>query len=405
MNGRVLPICALLCAGSSIAALADEQAALRSLPPSNASRFELTGRVWPERVDQPHICLWKDDALAAVSITIDDNTAPDHAWWLEQSQRYDFAATWFVITSLVNDERPGYHGSWEAFRQLHQAGHDIQSHTITHVSPNRGFDPDDPAKNLDVEYGTSRKIIEQHVPGQRVLTLAFPGGSYQRDHTDPALAAEYYVAARGTAGQINPANRVDYRQTSSIGNGLYVEDPEQARNQLVNLIDPQKAYRPFQYRGWYVTHFHRVNDADKPRLSKAFAFLKENRTDIWTGLFREVALYGQERDTAKVVVGKVDDQEIRFRLTDDMLDDWYDFPLTIKFRLPSNWTRVQAVRGDRSVPVSVVERNGDVYALVQAVPDRGEVILQPNFQHSSIKPCCPVRGISTPVREAFRSFP
>ena len=382
MNSRRSLICILLGVGNALAGFAGEPTDPRSLPPCTSPRFEVTDRVWPERVDQPHVCLWKDDALAAVSITIDDNTAPDHAWWLEQSGRYDFQATWFVITSLVDDERPGYHGSWEDFRELHRGGHDIQSHTITHVSPNRGFDPNDPARNLDVEYGTSRKIIEQHVPGQRVLTLAFPGGLYQRDHTDPALAAKYYIAARGTVGHINAANRVDYRQTCSVGNGLHVDD---TRNSLVALIDLRESYRPFQYRGWYVTHFHRVRDADKQRLGEAFAFLKENRSDIWTGLFREVALYGQERDTAKVAVTKADDRGIRFGLTDDMFDGWYDFPLTIKIRIPKTWARIQAVQREKSVPVSIVKHKGDSYALVQAVPDRGEVILQSNLNEAALK--------------------
>jgi hypothetical protein len=375
MNSKQLCMGILVLAGNVIVGLADAQTEFRSLPPCSSPRCEVTDRVWPKRVDEPHVCLWKDDALAAVSITIDDNTAPDHGWWLEQSQRYHFQATWFVITSLVNDERPGYHGDWEAFRKLHRAGHDVQSHTITHVSPNRGFDPNDPARNLHVEYGNSRGIIEQHVPGQRVLTLAFPGGPYQRDHTDPTLAAKYYIAARGGVGHINAANRVNYRQTCSVGNGLHVDG---TRNSLVNLIDRQEAYRPFQYRGWYVTHFHRVKDIDKPRLSEAFAFLQKHRSDIWTGLFREVAQYGQERDTAQVAVTKVDGREIRFTLTDSMCDDSFDFPLTVKIRIPKTWAQLQAIHGRRSVPVSLVEHEGNNYALVQAVPDRGEVILQPS---------------------------
>ncbi len=373
MNATRLLSCMLLGVGNAVIGFANEPTDLKSLPPCDALRFEVADRVWPKQVGVPHVCLWAGDALAAVSITIDDNTAPDHAWWLDQSRRYGFQATWFVITSLVNDARPGYHGNWAAFRKLHGAGHDIQSHTITHVSPNRGFDPNDPAKNLDVEYGMSREIIERHVPGQRVLTLAYPGGSYQREHTDPTLAAKYYAAARGGAGQINPANRVNYRQTSSVGNGLHVDG---SRNSLVNLIDRRKSYRPFQYRGWYVTHFHRVNDADKPRLEEGFAFLKEHRSDIWTGLFREVALYGQERDTARIAVDSIDDREIRFTLTDKMLDAWYTFPLTIKMRIHGDWDRLEARQGERPVPASKVEHAGNWYALVQVVPDRGQVVLR-----------------------------
>ena len=387
MNSRRLGVYVVLCAGCACAAPAGEGVGLRSLPPCDSPRFEVTGRVWPERVGTPHVCLWKDDALAAVSITIDDNTAPDHAWWLEQGRRYGVKVTWFVITSLVNDERPGYHGSWEAFRKLHRAGHDIQSHTLTHISPNRGFDPDDPAKDLAFEYRESRGIIEKHVPGQKVLTLAFPGGKYQRGHTDATLAARYYVAARGGVGHINPANRVNYRQTASVGNGLSVGDTQRVRTGLVNLIDRDKAHRPSQYRGWYVTHFHRVAEADKPRLAKGFAFLRDKRSDIWTGLFRQVAMYGQQRDTAKVTATRVADREIRFTLTDRMIDAWYDYPLTVKIRIPNTWGPAEAVQGTTPAATLCVKHKDSTYALVQAVPDRGEVTVRP-----ARTPSTPPRG-------------
>ena len=105
-------------------------------------------------------------------------------------------------------------------------------------------------------------------------------------------------------------------------------------------------------------------------------FLQKKRSDIWTGLFREVALYGQERDTAKVAVTKVDDQEIRFTVTDGMPNDWYDFRLTIKIRISSTWDQLDARQGAKSMPVSLIEHEGQKYALVQAVPDCGEVILR-----------------------------
>jgi len=81
--------------------------------------------------------------------------------------------------------------------------------------------------------------------------------------------------------------------------------------------------------------------------------------------------------SAIFTVTKVDDEEIRFTLTDDMLDDWYDFPLTIKIRISSSWDQVEATQGEKTVPVSYIEHEGNSYDLVQAVPDRGQVILQP----------------------------
>jgi hypothetical protein len=63
--------------------------------------------------------------LTVQDVTVLDPEATIHVKsGVEQSQRYELPVTWFVIASLVNDERPGYHGSWEAFRKLHRAGHD-----------------------------------------------------------------------------------------------------------------------------------------------------------------------------------------------------------------------------------------------------------------------------------------
>jgi hypothetical protein len=52
-------------------------------------------------------------------------------------------------------------------------------------------------------------------------------------------------------------------------------------------------------------------------------------------------------------------------------------PLTIKVRISSSWDQVEATQGEKTVPVSNIEHDGNSYALVQAVPDRGQVILQP----------------------------
>jgi hypothetical protein len=105
--------------------------------------------------------------------------------------------------------------------------------------------------------------------------------------------------------------------------------------------------------------------------------LQQHRSDIWSGLFREVALYGQQRDTAEITSTETNQTEIRFTLTDKMLDAWYDFPLTIKVRGSDAWGRLEARQGERSVPVSQIEHQGSRYALIRAVPDRGRIVLRP----------------------------
>ena len=64
-------------------------------------------------------------------------------------------------------------------------------------------------------------------------------------------------------------------------------------------------------------------------------------------------------------------------LTDEMDDARFDFPLTVKVRVTSSWKAVKAVQGARTVAAKLLEQGDAAYALVQVVPDRGDVSLEP----------------------------
>ena len=55
----------------------------------------------------------------------------------------------------------------------------------------------------------------------------------------------------------------------------------------------------------------------------------------------------------------------------------FDYPLTVKVRLPDTWKAVAASQNAASLPVQFVQHEGRPYALVKVVPDRGPVILKP----------------------------
>jgi hypothetical protein len=96
------------------------------------------------------------------------------------------------------------------------------------------------------------------------------------------------------------------------------------------------------------------------------------------GTFGDVARYGQQRDTATLEVVRNDATAIEFELTDRMKDEIFDYPLTVKVRLPDSWQGVQATQGNAERRASMVDHEGARFALVDAVPDRGRVVLQPS---------------------------
>ena len=312
--------------------------------------FELRDRDWPGKFGEASVCLWKDDALAACSITIDDNTAPDHAWWQTMSKKYDLRVTWFIVTGSVGT---GWGGTWEGWRRLHAQGHDVQSHTVNHL---RTTSPT--WKGVENEYSESIRQIEANMPGNKVVTLAYPGGKDQDKLNDLKLAAKYYIGCRGGAGLINPANRINYVQTNSIGE-LHVGDPKAPWADMKALFQ-KTTRRDSAYRGWYCTHYHQVRPAEREEEEKKLAFVHQRvlSTDLWLGLFREVVQYGQEHDTAHLEVKSVAADKIALNLTDEMDDGRFDFPLTVKVRVAPSWKAVRAVQNCRAVQAKLLEHNG-----------------------------------------------
>ena len=68
---------------------------------------------------------------------------------------------------------------------------------------------------------------------------------------------------------------------------------------------------------------------------------------------------------------------IALSLADRMDDALFDEPLTLKVRLPDAWRGVRATQGGKVIAAAFVEHDGAPYALVDAVPDRGEIVLVP----------------------------
>lgn len=338
---------------------------LASLSASAEPRRPITDRTWPTDPAQPQVCLWRDDKLAACTITIDDNHPEDHAFWLAQGDATGWRWTWFVIAGKVGTATNW--GTWDDFRQLHAAGHDIQSHSVQHL----GYGKAAPL-TIEQEYADSRAIIEREIPGSRCLTLAYPNG-YQPPN-DSAVAARFYLACRGVKGVPNPADQTDYRNVNSVSGAAGFLEPAKHWASFEGMLDP--AHRG-KFRAWYSAHFHGLTDELKAHIAAVLARLKEHEDDTWVGLFREVAQYAQERDTATVTVEVSEPNRLRFVLTDRMDDTSFDQPLTVKVRLPAGWTGAVAQQNGQPAKLTMVRHEDAAFALVHAVPDRGPVELSP----------------------------
>lgn len=323
-------------------------------------RFRTPDITWPQKPGDAEICLWKDDKIAPVCITVDDNTSPDVPWWLEMAEKYHFKVTWFIVTKNVGGN--GWGGTWPLWADVLAKGHDVQSHTHTHLAV-----IDENWQGIEWEYTESKKQIEEHLPGHRVRFLAYPGGKDSKLN-DRTIAAKHYAGARGVTGTLVNPGQMDYFETRAIVEASF-DNPKSPWADMKRVLDPQDKL----FRAWSIYIYHGVKDKKFDRL--LFQFIAGNREKFWVGLYGEISLYAQERDTAKLDVTERSAGQIVFELSDRMNDQVFDYPLTVKVRLPDGSKTAAATQGGKPVESVFVEHDGAPYALVQAVPDGGSVVV------------------------------
>jgi len=325
---------------------------------------KVTDRDWPATEGAASVCLWHDDSLAAFSYTIDDNNAMDLPWWMEIADRYKIKLTWFVVIDRIDatDGRRAQGGKWEGWRKVYAKGHDVQSHSWDHMRKG-GTLP------LDQEYGDAQKAIEKNIPGDRCLTLAYPGGGRPND-IDVAL--KYYIACRGGVPAINVPGKTSYEMTRNTSQGIIMDTKK--KHCIQACLDPQSPL----YRGWYVglTHFVGNHEDTKTMITDGFYFVTKTPGDFWLGRYRDVVLYGMERDTHTLRSRTMAPGKYELALTCQMDPAMYDFPLTVKLKIRDSAKTITAKQADKPIDARMIENAGKKFALVEVVPNRGPALVE-----------------------------
>ena len=132
------------------------------------------------------------------------------------------------------------------------------------------------------------------------------------------------------------------------------------------------------YRGWYcgLTHFVGNNENTKKMITDGFEFVTSKPGNFWAGRYRDIVLYGMERDTDKLQSRMVSSGKYEVTLTCEMDPAIFDFPLTVKLRINERAKTVTAKQGDKPINSKVIENAGQKFALVEVVPNRGPAMVE-----------------------------
>ncbi len=364
--------------------------------PSQA-RFALAGKNWPQKPGDASVCLWEDDKVAAMSFLLWGGLPPSLAA-AEELMQMKYPDAKFSSSLIpgyiehpslhpgigVNQEEPG---AWVPQRAAFSDG-------ITFLSQSMTWDVDpvyeDGWPGPEWECAESIHLIDTNIPGHHTKVFLPPGaymGAFNVGRTWRPVVTQYFCASMGKLGDgINTANQIDYFNIAGVDcqsmTRLTVDptvdkDPHPTGKSFSNVLNSDTA-NPFYklYRGWIIPNCHILSanissDPSSILMGKALDFLQRHDRDIWCGTVEDVALYGEERDTAILETNEASDAKITLTLTCKLAPANFDYPLTVKVRLPASWKAITATQNGKPLPTQVGLPEGNAFALVKIVPNQG----------------------------------
>jgi oligosaccharide reducing-end xylanase len=306
------------------------------------------------------VATWYGFRQAAVNFTFDDGCSNQFTKAIPLFDEYDFNLTLFTVT----DWSP----NWSKLKQAADSGHEVASHTVSH--PNFSLIT---ATKQRTELTNSKAIIESNIPGRNCLTIAYP---YCAPGID-SICDNYYIAARGCQGFIEPPLPGSFLNVSSI---------------ICGAEGSVKAFGDFKSRlisaagmtGWCVFLIHGIDDdggyspLSSNELRNVIVYLSTRKIKYWVTTFLNAALYARERMAVSVIETSNLDTLITLQVTDTLPDSIYNHPVTIRRPLPDGWPSADVIQQKAPVNQRIVQVDTTVYIVFDAIPDGGEIFLIKN---------------------------
>ena len=303
---------------------------------------------------------WKDNHSAAASITLDDGLYSQFEYAVPLLNARNLKATFFVTTSS------GQQVTWEEWRQVAEQGHEIGSHSVTHLNLTTLSEED-----LRAELSESQSTINQNVPSQSCVSFAYPEA--ESNAFVRAVTSEYYIAARGAwsdeGGELNYYEDVPPEwKTVNFYNVGSQSIPE--TNPSISDVDSNLTLA-IQYHAWLDMHLHEILDT-----SFFEAVLDDLLSkNVWVDTFGSIARYMRERMSSTLTVLSENSVEIRLDLTHSLDSSIYNQPLTIRSTVPTDWLKVNIQQGGVLITVDSTIEGLDTVIYYNVVPNNGTITL------------------------------
>ena len=309
------------------------------------------------------IATWEGNRKGAATFTFDDG-APSHVSDAGPLfKKYGYKATFFLVTGWSNT-------NWSGFLGLADEGHEIGSHSDTHVD------------NMSGQEASSKRNINNKIDQPYgCITLAYPYGNVPSVST----VMQNYIAGRIFNGSVN--NEPDIMGKDGPSNwakcpALMTGSESNIKNTADFTATMQQAVNS---EGWvmFATHgFLGKNNGsatysptDLGAIEGALEWAQEHDDDIWVTTFRNGVMYVKERKASSVTLTDEEKNRLTFTLTHSIADDVcpYDYPLTLCITAEQDDGYDYVITQNGKV-IDDVKTDGTTF-MFQAIPNGGNIVV------------------------------
>jgi peptidoglycan/xylan/chitin deacetylase (PgdA/CDA1 family) len=276
------------------------------------------------------VARFKADREAALSFTLDDGWEDNATIAAPLFDRYGFHATFFLVPGVIplndNEKKPiNKYGqiSWDRWKQIAQAGHEIANHTLHHLDLTKSSD-----EVAQAEIDGGRELIAQKI-GITPVSFAYPG-NHRDDRVRKFVYARHAVAREFETGYGRPGF------TTGKANQLVDKALAEKRWMVAMLhaiVDGYAAFSSASILEEHLKHVQTLNDR------------------LWVDTFGNVGRYVKERDAAKLSVNR-DATSATIILTTGLDASLFNLPLTVVIEHVQAVT-AEARREGESAPLPV----------------------------------------------------
>jgi len=324
------------------------------------------------------ICPVRDNKKAVYTFTADDGFTNAAVFFNNEFKRLDICGSLALVAKWINGTQSpaSTYPFWNALLADNRV--DIINHSRSHVKFSTISNNPSGQDSLFNEINGNQSVFRAQFPGQHIITIANPA-VVNTTAADVLIKQSHYAARNGGSGYntLSP-NDSEWFKLNMLANYFASKGRAAYSTEINKYVDNVIASRQ-----WLILLAHGIgtgaNAMQDTAFTRHFEYVASKRSDLWIARFGDVTRYFREKQNASIITTDSTSSRIVISLTHNLDVRIFNYPLTLKTRVPASWTTVSVTQGTTVVTVKPIIESGLSYVIYDALPNAGPVVLTPQL--------------------------